>query len=223
MSIQAVLFDLDGTLLDTALDFETAINLVLAEEGKPPLPANGIRAYVTNGSVGVVTAAFGITQTDSQFPRLQSQLLAHYRQNLTGRTCLFPGLESTLSLLTEKQIPWGIVTNKPREYAVPVVSALLPESAVLVCPDDVSTPKPDPAGLLLACEHLGVAPTQCIYVGDHHRDIEAGTAAQMNTVSVGWGYVRDKKEHHDWGADGAADTPADLASILAAYLDGSPL
>lgn len=218
--ISAVLFDLDGTLLDTALDFETATNQLLVSEGLNPLSRGEISLHVTNGSIGIIKSLFNITVTDSpEFLRLQNQLLANYRLCMTEKTRLFPGLKSSLELVRQKQIPWGIVTNKPSEYAEPIVAAKTPDCAVLICPDHVKVAKPDPEGMFLATEKLGVKSENCIYVGDHRRDIDAGKAAGMDTVAVGWGYINhDEEDLNDWGATHIICEPADLLPVLNNYL-----
>jgi len=194
MTSPAVLFDLDGTLLDTALDFQTAINRLLKEEGKAALPIERIRACVTHGSLGLVTSVFGIHKEHTDFPRLQKGLLAHYKNCLTDRTALFSGLQSGMKLLSEHDIPWGIVTNKPSEYAVPIVKKLLSNTQVLICPDHVKQAKPDPEGMLLACEKMGVDPKSTYYLGDHQRD--------------------EQGEHRTWGADYSIDLPEDMAPLF---------
>lgn len=218
--ISAVLFDLDGTLLDTALDFQTATNQLLTTEGMAPLGQGGIRPHVTNGSVGIIRSVFGIETSNPDFSRLQEQLLTNYRACLIDKTSLFPGLKSSLELLKEKSIPWGVVTNKPFLYAEPIVKTLLPDCAVLVCPDHVKGSKPDPEGLFLATSELGVEAKNCLYIGDHKRDIDAGRAAGMETIAVGWGYIDHDEENPDsWNATHVISEPADLAPVLTNYLN----
>lgn len=214
MTIEAVFFDLDGTLLDTALDFQTAVNSVLEEENRTLLPEGAIREYVTHGSVGIINAVFDVDRDHADFPRLQQSLLSHYKHCMTDQTTLFQGLESSLALLKENGVPWGIVTNKPSEYAIPIVDALLPESVVLICPDHVANSKPDPEGLFMACKNVAVNPKNCLYVGDHLRDIQAGQAAGMTTVAVGWGYIHQTEQYDRWGAEFIAHKPEELAAIL---------
>lgn len=218
MTIEAVLFDLDGTLLDTALDFETAINQVLSEEGEPALGREEIRQHVGNGSAGIIENVFNIPRDHADFPRLQASLLAQYKIYLTDRTQIFPGLEASLELLEHTTTPWGVVTNKPSEYAVPIMDKILPSSQVLICPDHVSQPKPDPEGILLACEQLKVAPECCLYVGDHLRDIQAAKAANTPSVAVGWGYIGDEETHTQWHANWVVDNPEDMAPLLRTIL-----
>lgn len=219
MNVEAVLFDLDGTLLDTAPDFELAINLVLSEEGMPPLNQDTIRMHVGNGSAGIICNVFNILRDDPAFLRLQQSLLAHYKANLTNRTHMFPGLETSMNLLETRNIAWGVVTNKPSEYAAPIMQSLLPDSQVLVCPDHVEKPKPDPEGILLACREINAAAERCLYIGDHLRDIQAGQAAGTPTIAVGWGYIGSEESHTEWSADWTADNPADLAPLLQTIFD----
>lgn len=217
--LAAVLFDLDGTLLDTALDFAIALNILLKQEGRPQIDASQIRNYVTDGSKGIIIAAFGIDAEHQDFSRLQADLLTEYRLNLTNKTILFKGLESTIKILNDNKIAWGVVTNKPVEYAQPIMDSLLPQSSVLVCPDHVSKAKPDPEGLHLACKKLGVPAENCIYVGDHIRDIDAGNAANMATIGVEWGYIDLETDHPStWGASHVAAKPEDLAPLITRYL-----
>lgn len=218
MPINAVLFDLDGTLLDTAPDFEIALNRLLEEEGRPALKPDAIRNHVGNGSAGIVARIFGIEPSAPEFRPLQLRFLEHYKTHLTDRTALFPGLERSLDLLESLDTPWGVVTNKPSEYAGPIMDALLPSSVVLVCPDHVSTPKPDPEGILLACEKIDIAPENCLYVGDHLRDIQAAQAAGTKSIAVGWGYIGDEEEHSEWNADWISDKPEDLERLLKTIL-----
>ena len=216
--ISAVLFDLDGTLLDTAQDFQTATNELLMAKGQQPLGEEGIRPHVTNGSIGIIRSVFNLEVSNPDFKPLQQQLLANYQACMTDKTCVFPGLESSLEFLRQKQIPWGIVTNKPYQYAKAIVEALVPECSVLVCPDHVKITKPDPEGLFLATKKLNVAPERCLYIGDHKRDIDAGAAAGMDTVAVGWGYINHEVEDiEDWNATHLICKPSELLGILENY------
>ena len=214
MTFDAVLFDLDGTLLDTAPDFETATNKLLKENDKPLLLPGAIRHLVGNGSAQIVTQAFGIERDSPEFKPLQLGFLEHYKNCLVDRTCIFDGLETSLTYLDENEIPWGIVTNKPLEYAKPIVKALLPSSQVLVCPDHVEVAKPNPDGILLACETIEQDSSACLYVGDHLRDIQAAKAAGSKSIAVGWGYIGDEEEHTEWDADWNVEHPADLLPLL---------
>ena len=217
--ISAVLFDMDGTLLDTALDFETAINQLLISEGCEPLTNNSVHSYVTDGSVGIIRAIFNKEPSDPDFSRLQQQLLTNYSLCLAQKTRLFSGLKDSLDLLDRRQIPWGIVTNKPAKYAEPIVAAKTPNCAVLICPDHVEAAKPNPEGLFLAASKLNVEPENCLYIGDHQRDIEAGQAAGMDTVAVGWGYIDHRVEDiNEWNATYVIHETSELIPVLTNYL-----
>jgi len=211
---QAVFFDLDGTLLDTAPDFHTAVNRVLEAEQQALLDIETLRGWVTNGSVGIIQSAFGIEQEHPDFSRLRQALLGHYVNCLTEKTRVFSGLEQTIELLREKTIPWGVVTNKPVKFAQPIIDLLTPDCAALICPDHVQQTKPDPEGLLIAARQLNARPEVCIYVGDHERDIQAGKGANMKTVAVEWGYIDTETSPESWGADYLIQTPNQLPDII---------
>ena len=220
----AVLFDLDGTLLDTARDLGTALNQLLAEEGLPTLPEAQISPLVTDGSIGMIIGAFDLKPEDTTFELLRQRLLNNYRNCLTDRTRLFPGLESCMELLREQNIPWGLVTNKPRAYAEPIISRLLPDCGVLVCPEDIQHPKPDPEGMRLAHRILETDARVSLYIGDHRRDIEAAEAAGMASVAAGWGYIDSARENfREWQATYAVEEPAQLRDLIQQHiLSGSP-
>ncbi len=214
IAFDAVFFDLDGTLLDTSADFETAINALLVAEGREPLANGAIRSCISDGSIGIVKAAFDLEASAPELPRLRQALLDNYRTCMTEHTRVFEGLDTVLDVLASERVPWGLVTNKPESYAAPIVSALVPECAVLICPDHIQQNKPDPEGLLLASGRLSVTPARCVYVGDHIRDIEAGKSASMTTVVAGWGYIDPAQNPLDWRADYLVEQPADLIPIL---------
>lgn len=211
---QAVFFDLDGTLLDTAPDFHTATNLVLEAEQLEPLDIATLRSWVTNGSIGIIQSAFGINQDHPEFSRLRESLLGHYVDCLTDKTRIFHGLEITMELLRDKNIPWGVVTNKPIKFAQPIIELLTPDCAALICPDHVQQTKPDPEGLLIAARELNADPEICVYVGDHERDIQAGKSARMKTVAAEWGYIDTETNPVNWGADYLIQTPDQLPGII---------
>ncbi|HLS98243.1 MAG TPA: HAD-IA family hydrolase [Porticoccaceae bacterium] len=212
----AVLFDLDGTLLDTAPDFVTAINRVLAERGLPPHPESMVRAAVSHGSAGLIAATFDLEASHPDFEPLRQALLAHYRTCLTDETRLFPGMERVLEALAVRGIPWGIVTNKPAQYTDAIVARLPWPSppATVICPDHVTRTKPDPEPVLLACRQLDLAPGRAIYVGDHLRDIEAGRGAGTATVAAAYGYLDADENPAEWGADHIIERADQLIDIL---------
>lgn len=218
-SLQAVLFDLDGTLLDTAPDFARVVNQLLAEHDKPPLPFPRIRATVSHGARALVQLAFSLAEGEPGFEALRTRLLTLYEQGLAAETAPFAGIRPLITELGHRGIAWGVVTNKPHYLADPLMQAMgfVPEAAVLICPDHVSRTKPDPEPLLLACRQIGCEPAASVYVGDHERDIEAGRRAGMPTVAAAWGYLPENESAHAWNADHIALDVAALEDLLLAW------
>jgi 2-phosphoglycolate phosphatase len=216
IAFKALLFDLDGTLLDTAPDFISAIQHMLQLRGLAKLPDSDLRNSVTNGSAGIIQKAFAIDENDSQFKGLQDEFLSLYLGNIADQTALFPGLTTVLDNCKKQGIPWGIVTNKPWLYTELVLQQLdlLKASATTVCPDHVTHSKPDPEGLLLACSELSIPPKDCIYIGDHRRDIQAGHGAGMSTIAAGWGYIDKDEMISDWQADWIVRESDQLNALL---------
>jgi 2-phosphoglycolate phosphatase len=216
INFKALLFDLDGTLLDTAPDFVTALNRQLAMHDLSSLPEEAIRQCVTNGSVGLIEAGFGMPQDDPRFEPLRAEFLELYFANLADRTALFEGLQLVLDKCVSSDIPWGIVTNKPWRYTESTLLQLdlMAGAATVICPDHVTHPKPDPEALFLACSEIATAPTDCLYVGDHVRDIVAGRDAGMRTIAAGWGYIDEDEDILDWQADWVVDQSQQLYSLL---------
>ncbi len=214
---QAVLFDLDGTLVDTAPDFIRVLNRLRIHYDRPPLPHDIIRAAVSAGARAMVQTGFPEHAPDSEeFLRLRQEFLDLYAQGLTAESRLFEGMDPLLTSLEHQGIPWGVVTNKPRVYTEPLLAGLALDQRcrVVVCPDDVRRTKPDPEPMLLACHQLGVAPSGSVYIGDHLRDIEAGRNAGMPTIAAGWGYIVAGEDPADWRADQLAMTVPELYSLL---------
>ena len=216
INFKALLFDLDGTLLDTAPDFITALNRQLALHDLSSLPDEAIRLSVTNGSVGLIEAGFGMLQDDPRFEPLRAEFLELYFANLADRTALFEGLQPVLDKCVSSDIPWGIVTNKPWHYTESTLLQLdlMAGAATVICPDHVTHPKPDPEALFLACSEIATAPADCLYVGDHVRDIVAGRDAGMRTIAAGWGYIDEDEDILDWQADWVVDQSQQLYSLL---------
>lgn len=212
----AVLFDLDGTLIDTAPDFIRCLNRLRRHHGLPPLPPEHIRRSVSNGARAMVRLGFGLEPGQPGYEQKHADFLDLYEAEMAVETTLFDGMERLLASLEARSIPWGIVTNKPVRFAAPLIRALdLSERcATLVCPDHVSQRKPHPEPLLLACRQLGVAAHDSLYVGDHERDIEAGRRAGMHTVAVRYGYIEDPESVPQWQADFIADSVKDLTNLL---------
>ena len=217
---QAVLFDLDGTLIDTADDFVACLNSLLAFKGKSPLPADKIRTVVSDGARAMISLAFDIKEGDEGFDTLKQQFLDLYLENIATHSRLFSSLDEILNWCQRHGIPWGIVTNKPRKYSEPLIKALKLDGHIgtLVCPDDVTNTKPDPEPMFKACQEISVESQKCLYVGDHARDIAAGKNANMKTIAAGYGYVHDQHEALSWQADWTVDTSQELTELLKTLL-----
>lgn len=216
---EAVLFDLDGTLLDTAPDFHWVINQLLSENSLPAQPYAELRKHVSNGANAMLKAAFELSDGDSKLPSLHQQMLNLYDQHLAIDSKLFPGIESLLTTLEKEQIPWGIVTNKPERFTTPILSALKLSirSASTICPDHVKKTKPDPEPLLLACQQIQAAPQNCIYIGDHIRDIDAGNRADMFTIGALYGYINESENSDSWNANAYVKHADQILSVIDAH------
>ncbi len=215
-AIEAVLFDLDGTLLDTAPDFVRVVNQQRLKYEMAALEYTQIRAVVSNGARALIQLSFGFGPEHEHYDQRHQELLDLYFDNVAVETCLFPGMDELLRFIEAAGVPWGIVTNKPRRFADLLLAELeLSERcAVLVCPDDVTHRKPHPEPMLLACSTLGCDPRNSLYVGDHVRDIEAGRSAGMVTVAARYGYLSDPDEALAWAADLNIDQPGDLVDWI---------
>lgn len=213
---QAVLFDLDGTLLDTAPDFSTALNKLLVSRSRAALPDARIRALVSAGAAALLVDAFECAADSPEFAQLRVEFLQLYHQHLSQQTRPYPSLIGVLARLGAQGIPWGIVTNKPLLYTSAILRdlALTPAPAVVICPEHVVNAKPHPEPIMLACEQLGVAPTATIYIGDHRRDIESGISAGATTIAAAYGYIGTDDDPANWGAHYLIHRPQQLASLL---------
>ena len=215
-SLDAVIFDLDGTLVDTAPEFISVIQGLRKRHELPLLREETIRQTVTNGAAALVSLALGITNENSEFEHHREQFLLEYERALGKEAVVYPGLRELINRLGEKQIPWGVATNKFRRYAEPLMTALnfSPAAQCLITPTEVTHPKPDPESVLLSCENLGGHPSRCVYVGDHQRDIEAGKAAGCQTIAAAYGYVEPGVDPRDWQADYLAESSEELSQLL---------
>ncbi len=211
----AVLFDLDGTLLDTAPDMAGALNDLRLEEGLPPLPFESLRQHVSHGSARLVSVGFGVDGGDVH-ERLRQRFLDVYRARLASATRPFDGMEQVLSAVEAAGLSWGVVTNKPGWLTEPLLEELGLRSrcAAVVSGDTLPVRKPDPRPLLHAAEIIGIEALRCTYVGDAERDIVAGRAAGMRTVVAAFGYLGASDEPAAWGADGIVASPAELLGWL---------
>lgn len=213
---QVILFDLDGTLVDTAPELGLALNMQRERHGLEPLPQPVIRPYASHGTQGLLKVGFGLTPQSDSFAAMRSEYLELYDQVFDRAPVLFPGMAELLQELRARGLPWGVVTNKPRRFTLPIMQALglLDEAACVVSGDDAPRAKPHPDTLLRACEIAGLDPAVCCYVGDAERDIQAGQAAGMHTVVARYGYLDETDQPEAWGAEALIDTPLDLLDKL---------
>ena len=211
-----LLFDLDGTLVDSAPDLAGAANDLRAAHGLGPLPYEVLRPMVGTGARGMVGVAFGAAPGDEHFEALRDAFLARYAERLLDNTRVFEGMLPVLDALDAAGLPWGIVTNKAMRFTAPLVEGLglSVRSAVVIAGDTTPHAKPHPAPLLEAARRAGVATEGCAYVGDDQRDIVAGRAAGMAALAAGWGYLGQGEPVHAWGADRVLSSPAALLQWL---------
>ena len=209
----AILFDLDGTLADTAPDLAAAINLLRARAGLAPTPYELLRPVASAGARGMIGVAFGAQPDDDTYEALRIDFLDNYAAALMVHSSLFPGVADMLNALVRLGLGWGVVTNKAARFTDPLVKLIgLQQAGCIVSGDTTAHAKPHPAPLFEAARRLGLAPGQCWYVGDDLRDIEAGRAAGMVTLACAWGYC-GPLEPQGWGADHLLDTPQDLLEL----------
>lgn len=214
--MQAVLFDLDGTLVDTAPDLGYALNLQRQRHGLAFLPEEVIRPYASHGSRGLLEVGFGLLPSDSNFESMRDEYLDLYTQVMTRQPILFDGMAETLLAIEQQGLQWGIVTNKPRRFTQPIVKhmGLDQRAGAVISGDDASQPKPSPQTLFLACEHMQIDPANVLYIGDAERDIQAGNAAGMKTMVAMFGYISKADKPTEWGADGYIHRPQELLAYL---------
>ncbi len=211
-TLQLVLFDLDGTLVDTAPDLAHALNLQRERHGLPPLALEVIRPHASHGSRGLLGIGFGLVPGQERFAAMREEYLYLYDRVLTRSPRVFEGMDEVLNALEDAGIRWGVVTNKPRRFTRPLLAAmdLSARAACIVSGDDVARPKPHPDTLLRACELVRAEPRACLYVGDAERDIQAGRAAGMRTLVAGYGYLDAHDRPQEWGAAGMIAAPREL-------------
>ena len=211
-----LLFDLDGTLIDSAPDLAGAANDLRAQHGLPPLPYADLRPMVGTGARGMVGVAFGVLPTDERFGPLRDAFLARYAERLLDNTRVFEAMQPVLDHLDAAGHRWGIVTNKAMRFAAPLVEGLglAGRAAVLIAGDSTPFAKPHPEPLLEAARRLGIAPAGCAYIGDDERDMVAGRAAGMRTLAAAWGYLGQGDPVAAWGADHVLSSPAELLKWL---------
>ncbi|ORU90637.1 MAG: haloacid dehalogenase [Cycloclasticus sp. symbiont of Poecilosclerida sp. M] len=214
--IQAVLFDLDGTLVDTAPDLANALNHVLNQENQNSLPYPTIRPMVSNGANGLLKLAFGDALSVEKHEQLKADLISFYKQNIAVESALFDGMADILKELEEREISWGIVTNKPKHLTGPLLESLNLDKRAhcVVSGDEVARSKPHPESIYLACQLLQVPATKSVYIGDAERDIIAGQRAGCRTVACEFGYIPTTDNINTWGADEIVATPVKLKLSL---------
>ena len=216
MRLRAVLFDMDGTLLDSAPDFIAICQAMRAERGLPAITDKLVRDQVSGGARAMIAAAFGLSPEDAAFEALRLEFLERYQEHCAVLTRPFDGIDALLADIEAAHLRWGVATNKPVRFAEPIMQrlGLAERCATLVCPDHVSQSKPDPEMLLLACRQLELQPAEILFIGDDARDIEAGRAAGCRTAAVTYGYIHPDDNPRHWGADVVVDHPLELRTVL---------
>jgi N-acetyl-D-muramate 6-phosphate phosphatase len=217
MASRAVLFDLDGTLADTAPDLAAALNRLRSDQGLEPVPLARLRPFASAGARGLVHAGFGVKPGDEDYDSLRTAFLEAYRENTCVATALFPGIAELLAELARRSLRWGIVTNKATRFTDRIVETLALTPACVVSGDTTPRLKPHPDSLLHAAGQLGLAPGECLYLGDDLRDIQAALAAKMRAIAVGWGYHHPESGGpRSWKAEAVIAQPQDLIALLEA-------
>ncbi|UTA49516.1 HAD-IA family hydrolase [Simiduia sp. 21SJ11W-1] len=221
MTERGFLFDLDGTLVDTAVDFVAVINHFRTAHKLSRLTTAEISPLVNGGGAIMTEASFGISQDHPGFAELQNQFLNYYEKVIGLHCHLYSGMDNLLAILEANHTPWGIVTNKHRRFATVLLERLGLRPNCLVCGDDIANGKPAPDALLLAAKKIGTPASALGYCGDHERDIAAGIAAGMHTISVAYGYLAPHIDVTTWGAHEIADSPQELAEQIISFVQGT--
>lgn len=216
MRLRAVLFDMDGTLLDTAPDFIAVAQAMRLARGLARVPDQDVRDVVSGGARAMVLSTFDVDPLSDEFESLRLEFLDRYQHHCAVESQLYDGMSELLTDIEQANLIWGVVTNKPLRFAEPIMHqlGLASRSAVLVCPDHVSKSKPDPEPMLLACSQLDLDPSTVLFVGDDLRDIESGRAAGSRTAAVRYGYIHPDDNPDTWGADVVVDHPLELRALL---------
>ena len=215
-NIDAVLFDLDGTLIDSAPDLGAAADKMRTDRGMVSLPLAQYRPMAGAGARGMIGVAFGVTSQDADFESLKEEFFVNYEACMTERTCAFEGVAKLIAQINQADLKWGVVTNKSARFTLPLTQAmpLFDTAKTIVSGDTTPHAKPHPAPLLEAARQVGVAPARCVYVGDDERDILAGRAAGMSTVAASYGYLGTTLDISSWKADATILSPAALLQLL---------
>lgn len=215
-SIQAILFDLDGTLIDSAPDLGAAADQMRVVRGLPSLPMADYRPFAGSGARGMLRVAFGLHPEDEQFPVMREEFFQNYERRMTQDTTVFDGVSEMLANIVTRQLQWGVVTNKSKRFTEPLSRqmSLFATAGAVVSGDTTPHAKPHPEPLFEAARRIGVAPESCVYVGDDERDILAGKAAGMYTVAAVYGYLGEKQSVAHWQADDVIESPHELLKRL---------
>jgi phosphoglycolate phosphatase len=211
----AVLFDLDGTLIDSAPDLAAAADKMRTDRGLPSLPYEHYRPMAGAGARGMVGVAFGMGPEHADFPQMREEFFSNYERAMMHNTRAFDGVQELIGALVERGLPWGVVTNKSKRFTEPLTAAmpLFASAQAIVSGDTTPHAKPHPAPLLEAARRLDIAPEHCIYIGDDERDIQAGRAARMGTVAATYGYLGQHSVEH-WNAHLHIESPLELLKFL---------
>jgi phosphoglycolate phosphatase len=214
--IKTVLFDLDGTLIDTAPDMAAALDTLCMEEHQQVLPFESVRPVVSNGSVALIKLAFGDNIPDDRLDHLKKRYLDIYEQSIAVNSRLFDGTQAVLDYLDNNEMNWGVVTNKPGWLTLPLMKALGldHQAACIVSGDSTVNRKPHPEPMHYACELAGSVSEECLYVGDARRDIEAGNNAGMKTLIASYGYIGEHEDTSSWSADALINKPEEILEHL---------
>jgi len=215
-AVRAVLFDLDGTFADTAPDLGRALNRMRTDRNLEPLPIATLRAHASSGARGLIKVGFDLSPGNAGYEALRDRFLQLYAENLCVDTRLFEGIPELLATIEARGLPWGIVTNKAKHLAEPLLEQLQMDrrAACIVSGDSTPHLKPHPASLLRAAELLSLPPESCLYVGDDLRDIQAARAAGMPFAAAGWGYLGEGADPHAWEADTVASDPREIMDLV---------
>ena len=215
-SIRAILFDLDGTLIDSAPDLGAAADQMRVARGMPSLPMADYRPYAGSGARGMLRVAFGMQPEDAEFPTMREEFFQNYERRMTQDTTVFDGVSDMLASIVAHQLHWGVVTNKSKRFTEPLSRqmALFASAGAVVSGDTTPHAKPHPEPLFEAARRIGVDPQDCVYVGDDERDIIAGKAAGMHTVAAVYGYLGEKQSVAHWEADDVINSPHELLKRL---------
>lgn len=216
-NVAAILFDLDGTLIDSAPDLGGAADQMRIQRGLPSLPLDAYRPMCGAGARGMLEVAFGITPEHADFEAMREEFFSNYQSCMTQRTYAFDGVPELISVLQARGLAWGVVTNKSKRFTDPLTAAmpLFTTASAIVSGDTTPHAKPHPAPLLEAAQQLGLAPDLCLYVGDDERDIVAGHAAGMRTVAATYGYLGSKTDVAAWNAHAQINSPLALLQLIA--------